>query len=179
MSRLVVLRGPSGAGKSTVARRLFSAAAVPTCHIDQDHYRFIFRPAGGGSRANAGTIHRMIQHNVLSALDDGYDVILEGILSVPSYAEVLAAIFERHASDNFVYFFDITVEETLRRHAFRKSPSLTFGEDDMREWYSGAGPCGYPLEQMIAESSTLEETVARICRDTGIGSAGIGTALGQ
>lgn len=171
MSRLVVLRGPSGSGKSTVARELFDRAVVPTCLIDQDHYRFTFKPAGGGSRANAGTIHRMIQHNVLSALDDGYDVILEGILSVPSYAGVLAAIFEAHPSGNFVYYFDVSLEETLRRHAFRKTDALTFDEDDMREWYPGAGPCGFASERMIGETSTLAETVDRICSDAGIGPA--------
>ena len=170
MSRLVVLRGPSGSGKSTVARRLFELASAPTCLIDQDHYRFIFKPAGGGSRANAGTIHQMIQHNVLGALADGYDVILEGILSVPSYAGVLAALFEAHTSDNFVYFFDISVEETLRRHGSRKSAALTFDENDMREWYPAAGLCGHLLEQLIPETSTLDETVARIRRDTGIGA---------
>jgi predicted kinase len=174
MSRLVVLRGPSGSGKSTVARQLFGLAAAPTCLIDQDHYRFIFKPAGGGSRANAGTIHRMIEHNVLSALEDGYDVILEGILSVPSYIGVLATIFEVHATENFVYYFDISLVETLRRHGFRKSASLTFDEDEMREWYPVAGPCGYPLEQLIADSSTIEETVSRICGDTGIGEAPVG-----
>ena len=172
MSRLVVLRGPSGSGKSTVARRLFEVASAPTCILDQDHYRFIFKPAGGGSRANGGTIHRMIEHNVLSALEDGYDVILEGILSVPSYTTVLEAFFAAHdESETFVYYFDISLEETLRRHVSRKNASLTFDENDMRDWYSAAGPCGHSFEQLIPESSLLEETVARICRDTGIGAA--------
>ena len=116
INKFIVLRGPSGSGKSTVARRLFESAKQKTCLIEQDYYRFIFNPAGGGSRPNSDTIHKMIKLNVLAALDDGYDVILEGILSVKSYAELLNDIFRQHPKNNFMFYFDISFEETVRRH---------------------------------------------------------------
>lgn len=165
MPRLIVVRGPSGSGKSTVARHLFERAARRVCLIEQDHYRFIFRPAGGGSLPNSATIHRMIEHNVMAALVDGYDVILEGILSERSYGRVLDRLFSAGVSENFLYSFDVSLDETLRRHRTRPTTGRGFTEDDMRDWYPHAHPWGHELEQLIPESASLEDIVARIAQD--------------
>ena len=117
--RLIVVRGPSGSGKSTVACRLFEGAVRRVCLIEQDHYRFIFRPAGGGSLPNSATIHRMIEHNVMAALIDGYDVILEGILSVRSYGLVLDRLF----SAGGVRELPVLVRHQHRRNASSTSHS--------------------------------------------------------
>lgn len=45
-TKLIILRGPSGSGKSTVAKMLFDGAVRRTALIEQDHYRFIFKPPG-------------------------------------------------------------------------------------------------------------------------------------
>jgi predicted kinase len=157
--KLIVLRGPSGSGKSTVAKVLFDDAKQRTVLIDQDHYRYIFKPAGGGSKSNADTIHKMIKTNTLIALADGYDVILEGILSVKSYAKVLDDIFAQHPTQNYMFYFDVSFEETVRRHAIRKTNQHHFGEEDMREWYPAAHRSNHQLEQIIPEALTLDETV--------------------
>lgn len=158
MSKLIILRGPSGSGKSTTAKELFSKAKNKICLIDQDYYRFIFRPAGGGSKSNTSTIHKMIESDVLIALEDGYDVILEGILSVKSYSGVLERIFTKHPSENYMYYFDISFDETVRRHAMREK-SGDFSKEDMREWYPVAHKSDHRLERIISESSSLQETV--------------------
>jgi uridine kinase len=46
-TKLIVLRGPSGAGKTTVAKQLFQVTARPTVLLEQDYYRFSFKPPGG------------------------------------------------------------------------------------------------------------------------------------
>ncbi|MGB8857614.1 MAG: AAA family ATPase [Ilumatobacteraceae bacterium] len=163
---LIVVRGPSGSGKSTVARRLFERAVRRVCLIEQDHYRFIFRPAGGGSLPNSTTIHRMIEQNVISALTDGYDVILEGILSERSYGVVLDRVLSLGMSDNFLYSFDLSIEETLRRHRLRVTADCGFTEDDMRGWYPNAHPWGHELERSIPESSSIDDIVNRITEET-------------
>ena len=164
--RLIVVRGPSGSGKTTVARRLFERAVRRVCLIEQDHYRFIFRPAGGGSLPNSATIHRMIEHNVMAALADGFDVILEGILSVRSYGPVLDRLFSAGVSEHFLYSFDVSLDETLRRHRTRVTTDCGFTEDDMRDWYPHAHPWGHELEQLIPESASLDDIVTRITHDT-------------
>jgi adenylate kinase family enzyme len=166
-TKLIVLRGPSGAGKSTVANRLFKQAKRKSCPIEQDHYRFIFKPAGGGSKPNSDTIHKMIQNDVQIALSDGYNVILEGILSVKSYSRVLDEIFNYHSGESYVYYFDISFEETIRRHSTRKiTRGSGFDQDDMREWYPAAHKSNHKLEQIIPESSSLEEIVNKILSET-------------
>jgi adenylate kinase family enzyme len=85
MSKLIIIRGPSGAGKSTVARELFKQVEKPAVLIQQDYYRFIFKPAGGA--VNSKVIHKMIKANVLIALQDGYDVILGRFFSTSNGQE--------------------------------------------------------------------------------------------
>lgn len=95
---------------------------------------------------------------MLIALRDGYDVILEGILSVKSYDKILNELFELHEGENYMYYFDIGFEETVRRHETK--PNIhEFGEKDMKEWYPIAYRSNHELEKIIPESFTQEETV--------------------
>lgn len=161
-SKLIILRGPSGSGKSTTSKILFKKATRKISLIEQDHYRFIFKPAGGDK-----TIHKMIKSDTLLALQDGYDVILEGILGVKSYDKILEEIFAAHPNNNFMYYFDISFEETVRRHATRTiTRGSGFDENDMREWYPAAYKSNHRLEQIIPESNSLETTVRKILSET-------------
>lgn len=162
------MRGPSGAGKSTTAKTLFEKAKNRIALIDQDHYRFIFKPAGGGSKPNSDTIHRMIRSDVLIALEGGYDVILEGILSVKSYSKVMDDIFANHSGENYMYYFDISFEESLRRHNTRKTRAMKFTKEDMKKWYPAAHSSNHALEQIIPESFSLDDTVATILKTSGL-----------
>lgn len=158
-SKLIILRGPSGAGKSTVAKALFAQTKKPTVLIEQDYYRFIFKPAGGA--LNSKSIHKMIKANVLIALHDGYDVILEGIFNVHSYKETFEEIFDEHNDKNYIFTFDISFEETLRRH--RTKPNKDeWSESDMKDWYHPKDILGYNFEHVIQEQSNLEQTLISI-----------------
>lgn len=140
--------------------------ARPTAYIEQDHYRFIFRPPGG-QEGETKTIHEMILQNTLTALRDGYDVILEGILNRPSYHEVFEALVREHPDNNHVFYFDISFDETLRRHRLRKTANL-FTEEDMRGWYREKDVLGYNFEYIISEKSSLAQTIMKIRKMTGI-----------
>jgi adenylate kinase family enzyme len=165
MSKLVILRGNSGSGKSTVARDLFAQAKKPTVLIEQDYYRFIFKPAGGA--LNSKTIHKMIQASVLVALEDNYDVILEGIFNVKSWRVIFDEIFKHHPKQNYVFYFDISFEETIRRH--RTKPNKDeWSEADMKDWYNPKDFMGYDFEHTIDEKSTKNETVKIIKKITNI-----------
>ncbi len=158
-TKLIVLRGPSASGKSTASKMLFNKAARRTVLIEQDHYRFMFKPAGGGTKPNSTTIHKMIKSNTLFALKDGYDVILEGILSVKAYGQVLEDIFTEHPEENYIFYFDTSLEETLKRHTKKNIEPLEFGEPELRKWYPTSFPSGHKLEQVIPETFTPKETV--------------------
>ena len=91
------------------------------------------------------------------ALRDGYDVILEGILSVKSYDELMDEIFAEHPEESYMNYFNISFEETLKRHATRHIKSQEFGEKEMRAWYPIAHASGHRLERIIPESFSIEE----------------------
>lgn len=164
-TKLVVLRGPSGSGKTTTAKALFKKATARVVLIKQDHYRFIFNPAGGGSAPNSVAIHKMIKSDVLIALEAGYNVILEGILGPRSYDKVLNEIFEQHSGQNYVYYFDVSFDETVRRHATRNSD---FGPEDMKDWYPASHRSNQHPERIISEPSTIDETLSRVLSETGL-----------
>jgi adenylate kinase family enzyme len=164
-TKLVILRGPSGSGKTTTAKALFEKATARVALIEQDHYRFIFKPADGGSKPNSTAIHKMIKNDVLIALEEGYNVILEGILGPKSYDKILDDIIARHTGESFIYYFDVSFEETVRRHATRKT---NFGPEDMRGWYPASYRSAQHPERVIPEFSRLEETVSRILTETGL-----------
>jgi thymidylate kinase len=162
-SKLIVIRGPSGSGKSTVAKALFKNATRKTCLIEQDYYRFIFKSRDDGSKANSATIHKMIKDNILTALNDGYDVILEGILASQSYVDDLNEIISKHPSGNYLFYFDISLEETLRRHRTRPSRNTsTYKEGDLQTFYPGAYMPAHENEHIISEASSADEILAHI-----------------
>lgn len=166
-NRFIIIRGPSASGKTSVAQMLFEKAVGKTAIIQQDHYRFIFKPSGNGSRANSDVIHQMIEHNCKKALEGGYEVILEGILSVKSYGKLLDRVIAGHKGPSYMFYFNVSFEETARRHRTRKEAS-NFGVDDMREWYDISHRSYHKLERLIPESFSISETVAYIKDVTGI-----------
>ncbi|MEM7336470.1 MAG: AAA family ATPase [Chloroflexota bacterium] len=147
---LLVIRGPSGSGKSTVAQKLFKNAAKPTAIIQQDHYRFIFNPPGGGSKPNSTAIHKMIEQNTLIALANNFNVILEGILTMKSYGESLRRISTAHKGPCRFFYFDISLAETIKRNEQRLNLA-TFTAEDMTNWYPSAGPTGFEGELTVNE----------------------------
>ncbi len=164
-SKLIILRGPSGAGKSTVAAEVFKRVKRPAALIGQDYYRFIFKPAGGA--VNSKAIHDMIKANVLIALEDNYDVILEGIFNVKSYKPTFDEIFAAHPAGNYIFTFDISFGETLRRHRTKPNKDQ-WSETAMKDWYHPQDFMGYDFEQIISENSSVEQTVAKIRKATGL-----------
>ena len=97
----------------------------------------------------------------------GYDVVLEGILSLRSYGEVVRRLFAAGGRQPFLYSFDLHLEETLRRHRTR-GIEARFTEDDMREWYPHARPWGHDQERLIPPTAPAETTAARIGSETGL-----------
>lgn len=168
-SKLILLRGPAGSGKSTTAKVLLNNATRKVCLIEQDYYRFIFRPHINGNKANSVAIHSMIKSNVLIALNEGYDVILEGILNAKSYKPMLQEILAVHPTENYMFYFDISFKETMRRHRTRPAKDTpSFTDDDMKSWYPAAYIPIHDEEKLIREESSLEETVKFITQSSNL-----------
>ena len=75
---------------------------------------------------------------MLIVLDHGQQVVLDGILYADRYEQALARLNRDHLGSSHFYYLDVSLDETLRRHATR--PQATeFGPDDLRGWYCQRG----------------------------------------
>ena len=164
-TRLVVLRGNSGAGKSTVGAALREAYGRGMAWVSQDLIRRTIlkekdRPGG----VNIGLIDQVARYS----LDQGYHAVLDGILYADRYEQMLAGLRRDHRGASHFYYFNITMNETLRRHASRPQAS-EFGPEDMRNWYRPRDLLTSIQERIIPETSTLRQTVDLILEDTRLG----------
>jgi predicted kinase len=157
-TKLVVLRGNAGSGKSSTARELCRRLGRGVAWVEQDYLRrIILREHDVPGGLNIGLIDQTVRY----ALDNGYDVILEGILAAARYEPMLAGLARDHAGPTSHYYFDISLEETLRRHATRPLAQKVTPEM-IRDWYIPHDVLGFTTEAVIPESSSLEDTTQRI-----------------
>lgn len=160
-TKLVVLRGNSGCGKSSTALAIRDAHRGRLAWLEQDYVRHVLlreRDDAGGANV------QLISLIARCALDDGYDVILEGTLKLGHYGDMLRSLHADHAGGTYFYYFDVSFEETVRRHATRPQ-AAEFGADQMRQWYRREDMLDEVHERIIPESASLAVTVSRILRD--------------
>jgi predicted kinase len=163
-TRLVVLRGNSGSGKSSVAQALRAAYGRGVAWVSQDLIRRTIlmekdRPGG----ANIGLIDQVTRYS----LDNRYHVVLDGILYADRYESMLAGLARDHLGVSRFYYLDVSLGETLRRHALRPQ-SAEFSGDAMREWYRQRDLLTAIEEHVVPETSTLDETAALILAESGL-----------
>jgi predicted kinase len=162
-SKLIVLRGNSGSGKSTTAKALREASAHKIAIVEQDYLRrFVLKE----KETRGGDNITLIEQVTEFALARDYHVILEGILHFARYGRMLTRLRARCPSTYF-YYFAVSLEETLRRHT-TKPNAHEFGETELRAWYQPNDRTGFPGEHVIAEASSLTETVSRILAEVGL-----------
>jgi len=91
-------------------------------------------------------------------------VILEGILSNKKYGAMLHQLLNDFQGEKLIYYFDVSFEETVRRHA-TKPNAHEFGESEMRQWWKDQDVLDVPGEQRIGEKLAQAEIVDMIHRD--------------
>lgn len=106
----------------------------------------------------------LIDQTVRYALDNGYDVILDGILFTRHYANMLRRLSADHAGTTGHDYLDITLEETLRRHASRPL-AREVSPEQLRGWYNHRDLLPLVQECIIDETASLEAIVERVMRD--------------
>lgn len=165
-TKLIVLRGPSGSGKSSVAKAVRAAMTTPTAIIEQDYVRRILLKE---KDVPHGDNIELIKNITLFALAHSYNVILEGIFDRGRYGKMIDEILRAHPGENYFFYFNISFDETLRRHQ-QKPNHDEFGETEMRNWYKDLDLLDSVKENIIHESNSLEDTVAKILSMTGLQS---------
>lgn len=163
-TKIIILRGNSGSGKSTVARQLQRQLGRGTLLISQDMIRreMLWVRDGEGTKAIS-----LLAEMVRYGRQNCDFVILEGILYADWYRELFETIVSEYGSDIYAYYYDLTFEETLRRHQTKPNCN-DFGEEDMRRWWRDKDYIGFIAEKGIDSKMTEEEAVEMILSDIGI-----------
>lgn len=160
--KLIIIRGNSGSGKSTSAELIRDRAKTDTALINQDYIRrTLLRDKSTDHARTCAVIDRM----VIACLSQGFNVILEGVLSAKRYSYVLKSLVETYPS--YVYYFDVSIDETLKRHQTKPIASEV-SEEKIREWYMKDDLLGVKGEKTITEESEIEQTVQFILKDSGL-----------
>ncbi|AJC22566.1 AAA family ATPase [Pandoraea pulmonicola] len=159
-SILIVLRGNSGSGKSTIARMLSERLKPHSAWIEQDHVRRIVLRE---KDVPLGDTPDLLSLMARYCLERGRHTIVEGILHAERYGPMLEALRDSHSGPTLFYSFDLSFEETLRRHATRHLPDVN--EQMMRRWYLGWQPLPFCSEERILAGQSLDQILDRIESD--------------
>nr|MDT0516019.1 kinase [Streptomyces sp. DSM 41633] len=163
-TRLVVLRGNSASGKSSVAAGIRDRFGRGLALVGQDTMRrVVLRERDRPDGANIGLIDTVARY----ALDAGYHVVMEGILYADHYGGMLARLRADHCGPTHGYYLDVPFEVTLTRHA-TKPIADAVSEADLASWYRPLDLLPGGVETVIGAASSLDDTVGRILRDTGL-----------
>lgn len=160
-SRLIIIRGNSGSGKSTAARKLQIKLGRNTLIISQDIVRRQMLYVRDGQDTPALSL-------LATLLNYGHShcrhVILEGILYADWYAPLFKQAVNIFGNRIYAYYYDLSFEETLKRHATRKERS-DFGEQEMRRWWRTGDYLRIISEKIFKAEITLDDAVDIIMKD--------------
>ncbi|MGC4940894.1 kinase [Kribbella sp. DT2] len=156
MPALVVLRGNSASGKSALALELQRALGPGTANVGQDHLRRVILREHDVPDGDNITL---IAETVRTCLRLGCTTILEGILHAPHYGEMLRELLAEHPGPSHVFYLDVPLDETLRRHELKP---MTVPAAKLREWYHPLDLLGVPGEITVDGSPGLQEVLALV-----------------
>lgn len=160
MAKLVIIRGNSGSGKSTLANELQKRLGQTTMLIQQDVIRReVLRVRDGSKTLAIDLIKRMAEYGA----DHCDRVIIEGILYTKWYGEMLEELFPKFETV-YTYYYDLSFEETVRRHQ-TKSNREDFSIEDMKRWWNEHDVLNNRGEKLINEKKSVEETLQLILKN--------------
>lgn len=172
---LIILRGNSGCGKTSTARLLQRQLGYGTMLVSQDVVR---REMLRVKDIENNPAIQLIYDLCMYGNNVGYTVILEGILSNKKYSAMLRRLLDDFQGEKLIYYFDVSFEETVRRHA-TKPNAHEFGELEMRQWWKDQDVLNVPGEQRIGEQLSQAEIVDLIHRDVLVLSGGVNTSASR
>ena len=161
MHKLIVLRGNSGSGKTTVAKELQKVLGSNTMLISQDVIRRDMLNVKDGKDTLAIPL---LMELLRYGRNNSEVVILEGILVADWYRLLFELAVELYGTNIYAYYYDISFEETIKRHQTR-STRCEFGKKTMKSWWVDKDYSEILNEVMITESQSKEEIVQEIYND--------------
>ncbi|WP_329563454.1 P-loop NTPase family protein [Streptomyces uncialis] len=182
-AQLIVLRGNSATSKTSVAAGARERYGRGVAVVGQDTLRRdILRERDIPGGVNVGLVGLTARY----ALEHGFHTVLEAILYVGHYGDLLAGLLPEHPSA-------ATAPTSASRssrpwNGTRPKPIASeVGEAQLSEWYRPLDLLPGGVETIISATSALDETADRVLRASGLtahpsapnavdGSAGTATA---
>lgn len=163
MPKLIILRGNSGSGKTVAACMLQEKLGPNTMRISHDMVRMEILHVWSKEGVER-SLPLMIELMKYGRKNSEFTV-MEGILPYSAYKPLFEAAVEEYGKDNiFAYYYDISFEETLRRHQTKPNRN-DFGEEDMRRWWQEKDYLKNITETILGEDITLDGAVKKIYGD--------------
>ena len=162
MSKLILLRGNSGSGKTSAAKLLQEKFGPNTMRISHDMVRMeiLHTWSKEGIEKSEPLMIELLKYG----REHSEITVLEGILPAEPYHRLFEAAKAEFSDNIFAYYYDLSFEETLRRHNTKPNRE-DFGEEDMRRWWQEKDLLPDIPETILTEEWSLEDTVDKIFRD--------------
>ena len=158
MRKLIILRGNSGSGKTTIAKELQNRFGSNTMLISQDVIRRDMLKVKDGENTQALPLMKEL---LIYGSNHSDVVILEGIMYADWYKPLFELAVKLYGTEVYAYYFDLTFEETLKRHQ-TKPNCHEFGEEAMRRWWREKDFSDVLHEVTITDEENMESIVTEI-----------------
>lgn len=157
-SALIIIRGNSGSGKTTTAKNLQNRLGHGTLLVSQDVVRReMLKVHDAEGNLSIDLIRRIAEYGK----DKCEFVIVEGILNKNRYGGMLKNLIRFYGRKAYVYYFDLSFEETAARHN-SSSKKTEFGEEALRKWWTPNDYLGTAEETMLSDGMSQNAVLTLI-----------------
>ena len=158
MAILVIIRGNSGSGKTTLAKALQSYYGSQLLLVSQDMVRRDMLSEFGQS----GTLTiPLIGEMARFGFREDLRVVLEGFYERERYEPMLTELRDLFGDKTLAYYYDLSFEETVRRHNTRDKRH-DFGPSDMKRWWKDKDMLHWSEEVILGDDDSLESVLSHI-----------------
>ncbi|WP_061810046.1 kinase [Rossellomorea vietnamensis] len=157
-STLIIIRGNSGSGKTTTAKRLQQHLGRGTLLVSQDVVRRdMLKVQDRDGNLSMDLIRQITEYGRGKC----EYVIVEGIFSEQRYGDMLRELIQFYNGKAHTYYYDLSFQETVRRHNSR-SKKTEFGEESLRDWWNAEDYLRVDGEVQLTDEMTQDEIVEMI-----------------
>ncbi len=152
--KLIIIRGNSSSGKTTLAKTLQEELGYNTMIISQDIIKHdVFDDY---SDKDVEVIELMI-HLLRFGVKNIRYVIVEGIMNSDVYDVFFREAVKLYDENIHAYYFDLSIEETVRRHENSKKASW-FKSKDLYRWWKDDCLSIIHEKRILKDMSIYDET---------------------
>ncbi|EPC8417834.1 kinase [Bacillus wiedmannii] len=160
-STLIILRGNSASGKTTIAKQLQEHFGQGTLLVSQDVVR---RDMLRVHDTMGNLSHDLLFEITKYGKGKCEFVILEGILNSRRYGEMLKELIHFFEGNAYTYYFDLSLQETIRRHNTREIRH-EFSEDSLQKWYNPRDTIEVSRETVFTDNFKQKDIFDAILND--------------